>query len=57
MSVKRRDVAALNGVEPEAVEQPASEPAKPFISAGMASDLEIHGWCIDPRTGQKITRQ
>lgn len=56
MSVKRRGVAALNGVEPEAVEQPAGEPAKPFISAGMAADLDAQGWTIDPVTGRKIVR-
>ena len=53
--VTTRDVSALNGgVEPEPA--PAA-PDKPFISAGMAHDLDTVGWATDPATGKKITKE
>lgn len=56
--VTMADVAALNGVgiaPDESPDAPADKP--PFISAGMASDLEQQGWCVDPNTGKKIVKE
>lgn len=56
--VTMADVAPLNGATDESVAEPdASTDARPFISAGMASDLEQQGWTIDPSTGRKIVKE
>lgn len=58
--VTMADVASLNGIglaPDESDVRLVDEHAKPFISAGMQSDLEAQGWCIDPATGRKIVRE
>lgn len=59
--VTMADVAALNGIglAPDTSDvrtvQVGADDA-PFISAGMASDLEQQGWALDPVTGRKVVR-
>lgn len=58
--VTMADVAAINGIglAPDASPDVTVSPEDvPFISAGMASDLEQQGWTLDPLTGRKITRE
>ncbi len=54
------DVASLQGIglAPDAsTVREVGAGDVPFISAGMASDLEQQGWTIDPATGKKITKE
>jgi hypothetical protein len=60
--VTMADVAALNGIglapdRSDARVVTLDEDGDVFISAGMANDLEQHGWAIDPITGRKIVRK
>lgn len=59
-AVTMADVASLNGIglAPDQSDErrvPVGE--VPFISAGMASDMEQQGWTLDPTTGRKIVRE
>ena len=60
-AVTMADVAALNGIglAPDAstVRIVDVQAERPFISAGMASDLEYQGWTNDPLTGRLIQRE
>lgn len=61
-AVTMADVAALQGIglAPDASEVrvvAVDEGDAPFISAGMASDLEQQGWTLDPTTGRRIERE
>jgi hypothetical protein len=60
-AVTMADVAALNGIglapdesDPRLL---GKDDEKPFISAGMAYDLETYGWAVDPATGKKIVKE
>jgi hypothetical protein len=58
-SVTLADVAAIQGVQiaPDAsVVVEVAEDEVPFVSAGMANDLEIYGHATDPMTGRKVVR-
>lgn len=61
-SVTMADVAALHGIglAPDRSEVrvvAVGDEDAPFISAGMASDLEQQGWALDPATGRKVVRE
>lgn len=58
-AVTMADVAALNGIglAPDESDTRTVTSGKVFISAGMASDLEQHGWAVDPNTGRKVERE
>lgn len=60
-AVTMADVAALNGIGLAPDSSPVrvvavDEEGAPFISAGMASDLEQQGWALDPVTGRRVVR-
>lgn len=58
-AVTMGDVAALNGigVAPDASRvETVNASDLPFMSAGMASDLEHYGWAVDPLTGRKVVK-
>ena len=57
--VTMADASALNGVDIDPPDESPAEVAdvRPFISAGMASDLENQGWTLDPTTGKKIVKE
>lgn len=60
MAVTKKDAAALTGApDPAPDVQPDLAPdasALPFISAGMAHDLSIHGHATDPNTGKRVVQ-
>lgn len=60
-AVTMADVATLNGIglaPDESDERPLRrDDPPPFISAGMAYDLETYGWVVDPSTGKKIVKE
>lgn len=46
--VRRNDVEGTIG--------PVSPGPAPFISEGVAQDIEMHGFAVDPVTGRRLTR-
>lgn len=58
-AVTMADIASLQGIgiaPDESAARVETLADVPFVSAGMASDLEQQGWALDPTTGRKVER-